>query len=165
MEKRAATIEDLETIMYLIEQAKDYLKSKGIDQWQDGYPDVDIIREDIQDGNGYVLIHCNEVIGYICISFDGEERYDTIDGQWKSIQPYAVVHRMAIDNNHKGRGLTSFILKYVEELCHERGVKSIKIDTDDDNTTMKHILAKNKYEYCGIISFDNSDKIAFEKLL
>ena len=30
---------------------------------------------------------------------------------------------------------------------------------------MRHLLEKNGYGYCGVVTFDNSDKIAYEKLL
>lgn len=165
MDSRMAREGDAGRIMELIDQAKGFLKSRGVDQWQKGYPDASAIEGDIRDGNGYVLTDGDRVVGYACISFDGEECYDGLKGEWLSIQPYAVVHRMAIDDTHKGRGLAKAMLHYAEELCVGKGVHSIKIDTDADNAIMKHILAKNGFTYCGVIRFDNSDKVAYEKLI
>lgn len=39
------------------------------------------------------------------------------------------------------------------------------MDTDNDNQIMKHLLEKNGFQFCGTICFDNSEKIAFEKLI
>lgn len=36
---------------------------------------------------------------------------------------------------------------------------------DRDNRVMRHLLEKNGFTYCGTIRFDNSEKIAFEKVL
>lgn len=165
MDSRMAKEEDAGRIMELIQQAKDFLKSRGVDQWQNGYPDAAAIRGDIRSGNGYVLTDAGRVVGYACISFDGEDSYAGLKGEWLSIQPYAVIHRMAIDNTCKGKGLATAMLRYAEELCGAKGVHSIKIDTDADNAIMKHILAKNGFAYCGLIRFDNSDKVAYEKVV
>ena len=165
MNCRLAVSADLSSIMKLIQQAKDFLKSNGVDQWQDGYPDESCIDNDIRSGNGYVLTEEDRIIGYACISFDGEEAYQSLKGQWLSIQPYAVIHRMTIDNTKKGKGLAKVMFRFAEDLCKQKNVHSIKIDTDQDNAIMRHILTRDGYQFCGDIRFQNSDKIAFEKLL
>lgn len=165
MDSRMATEGDAGRVMELIQQAKDFLKSRGVDQWQNGYPDAAAIEGDIRCDNGYVVTDGDKVVGYACISFSGEESYAGLKGEWLSLQPYAVIHRMAIDNECKGQGLATAILRYAEKLCEEKGVHSIKIDTDADNAIMKHILAKNGFAYCGVIRFDNSDKVAYEKVV
>ena len=43
MELRKAKREDLEQIMELIDNAKCFLRSQGVDQWQNGYPDNDCL--------------------------------------------------------------------------------------------------------------------------
>ncbi len=161
----AAKPSDVSRIMQLIDEAKEFLKKSGVDQWQDGYPSLAIITQDIAAGSGYVIWDQETIIGYACISFDGEAAYDTIDGAWLSIQPYAVVHRLAVDSSRKGQGLASRLLQYAEELCAQRGIHSIKIDTDQRNEVMKHLLPKNGYTFCGDVTFEGSPKIAYEKLL
>ncbi len=165
MKFRPAVQADTDRIMELIQQAKDHLKRSGVDQWQKGYPDRASIQADIGARTGYVLTNGPETAGYMCVSFDGEAAYSHIDGAWMSSQDYAVIHRMAIDDTLKGRGLASTMMEFAETLCVLRGIHSIKVDTDMDNLAMRHILEKNGYQYCGLIRFDNSDKIAFEKLL
>lgn len=165
MEFRQSTNEDIQRNWEIIQEARHYLKSQGIDQWQKEYPDKASIAEDVKRGNGYVLTENGVIVGYVCISFDGEEAYEALRGTWKSIQPYAVIHRLAVDNAHKGQGLASLLFSHGEELCRARGIHSVKIDTDEDNAAMKHLMEKNGYFYCGVITFDNSEKIAFEKLV
>ena len=46
-----------------------------------------------------------------------------------------------------------------------KGIFNFRVDTDADNKIMQHILKKNGFTYCGVIWFDHSEKIAFEKLL
>lgn len=46
-----------------------------------------------------------------------------------------------------------------------KGISNFRVDTDADNQIMQHVLKKNGFVYCGVIWFDNSEKIAFEKLI
>lgn len=41
----------------------------------------------------------------------------------------------------------------------------MKVDTDADNKMMQQALKKFGFTYCGTVCFDNSEKIAFEKLI
>lgn len=44
-----------------------------------------------------------------------------------------------------------------------KGISNFRVDTDEANKIMQHVLKKNGFTYCGVIWFDNSQKIAFEK--
>ncbi len=165
MKFRISKHSDKDRIMELIQQAKCHLKRLGVNQWQDGYPDLNIIIEDIESGDGYVMTDGDTIIGYVCVSFEQEECYANIKGKWKSEQPYAVIHRMVVDDKYKGKGLATEFFSFSEKLCISKKIHSIKVDTDKDNLAMQHILSKNGYEYCGIVWFQNSDKTAFEKLI
>lgn len=160
-----ATQADIKQIMVIINQAKAYLKNSGVDQWQKGYPNESSILGDIQSNIGYILVDKDIIAAYVCITFEPEEFYEQLQGEWKSHQPYAAIHRAAISDNYRGQGIASKIFGFAEKLCKSRDIHSIKVDTDNDNAVMKHILQKNGFEYCGIVCFDNSDKIAFEKVL
>lgn len=167
MEFRKAVETDVNNIMNIIKQAQAYFKEQGINQWQDNYPNVETISGDIADKNSYVLLKDNNIVATAAVSFDGEKTYDSIyEGKWISNNEYAVIHRIAVDNNYKGLGLSSQIIKNVEQLCLNKCVHSIKIDTYEDNISMKMLLEKNKFQYCGIIYLENrSKRIAFEKIL
>lgn len=165
MEFRQASNSELDKSWEIIREARQFLKDQGIDQWQKEYPNRDTIAEDVEKGSGYVLTEHDLILGYVCISFEWETAYETLRGAWKSTWPCAVVHRLAIAGGHKGKGLASLMFHHTEELCKARGIHSIKIDTDMENGIMKHLLEKNGYSYCGVITFDNSDKIAYEKLI
>ena len=149
----------------LIEQAKVFLRENGVDQWQTGYPNEGAIAGDLQRGEGYVMEAEGQVRGYACISFAGEPCYNDLEGKWLSDLPYGVVHRMAIDDVCKGKGAAPAFFRFAEELCKERDISSIRVDTDADNRMMQRVLEKQGFTYCGTVCFDNSEKIAFEKLL
>ncbi len=160
--------EDIPGIMRIIRQAQEYMKNQGINQWQNGYPNEEAFKEDIEKGYSYVVEDDGKIIGTIAVIFDGEPTYDKIyEGAWKTTgEPYAAIHRVAVDAELKGRGIAGMMIKEVEKICHERKVHSIKNDTHRDNLSMQKMQKKNGFEYCGIIYLsDGAERIACEKVL
>ena len=143
---------EAEKAMALIDEAKEFLKSQGI-------------IGDLAHGRGYFIGEGSSAAAYLCIDFAGEASYETLQGSWKSDLPYAVVHRMAISGAYRGHGIASIAFQLIEELCIQKGIYSVRVDTDEKNAIMRHVLEKNGFDYCGTIWFDNSVKYAYEKML
>ena len=162
---KTATLPEVDLAMEIINQAKAHLRAQGIDQWQTGYPDRACLERDAQTGKGYFLVEGSIPQGYLCIDFDGEPAYDHLNGTWEREEPYVVVHRLALSDASRGRGIAGTAFQLVEELCRARGIREFRVDTDSGNQKMQHILAKQGFQYRGTIQFDNSEKIAYEKLL
>ena len=167
MKLRRTVEQDINRVMEIIKQAQEYFKKSNIDQWQDNYPTSQTIKDDIANGESYVLLSDEMIVGTTVISFEGEVTYkDIYNGKWLSDGEYAVIHRLAVDNNYKGSGISSEIIRNVERMCIERGVHSIKIDTHELNVSMQRLLQKNDFTYCGVIYLkDMSKRVAFEKLI
>lgn len=167
MEFRKAKESDMNNIMEIIKQAQDYFKAQEIDQWQNNYPNIETIQKDIKDGYGYVLLKDYQIVGTVALSFDGEITYQNIyNGAWKCDRDYAVIHRIAVNDKHKGLGLASIIIQQIEKICQKQKINSIRIDTHKENISMQQLIKKNGFEYCGIIYLaDKSERLAFEKLL
>lgn len=166
MKLRKSVNEDINNIMQIIDEAKEALKEQGIDQWQNGYPNADVIRNDILNNDSYVFIKNNEIVATSAVSFDGEKTYDKIyDGSWITNDEFAVIHRIAISNKYKGTGIASEIIKMIEAICLDKNVHSIKVDTHEFNIPMQKLLKKNDFKYCGVIYLeDKSKRVAFEKI-
>lgn len=164
---RKTTPEDVNQVMEIIEQGKAYLKSNGVDQWQNGYPNEAVIQEDIVNGYGYVLECEGKVVGTVALSFDGEPWYDDIrEGEWLSNDDFLVIHRLAVSRNVRGTDVASLMIKQFEKLCAERHVCSIKIDTHEENIIMQNFVKKNGFKYCGTVILGSEGKrLAFEKVL
>ena len=75
---RKAETTDIERIWQIIGQAKAQMQRLGSQQWDENYPAIEHIRQDIQDGNGYVVCREGRVVAYGVISFDGEPVYKGI---------------------------------------------------------------------------------------
>ena len=164
---RKTTAEDIDRVMEIIAQGKAYLKASGVDQWQDDYPDEEVIKQDVVDGYGYVLEREGSVVGTVALSFDGEPWYDNIyDGKWLTNGDFLVIHRLAVSDDVRGTDAASVIMKQAEELCVFRDVKSIKIDTHEDNVIMQKFIKKNGFEYCGMVILGSEgERLCYELVL
>lgn len=167
MEFRQAKISDLDQIVEIIELSKKYLKETKVDQWQDGYPAKEDLRRDIESGNSYVLTNKDEIIATTVISLEGESTYNSIfNGEWITNEEYIVMHRVAVHDRYKGKGIFKELIKEAENLALNKGIFSIKIDTHRDNISMQKAVLKNDFKKCGIIYLeDGSERIAFEKVM
>ena len=165
MQIRKAIEDDAERIWVIIQQAKNQMRKLNSKQWQDGYPAPENIASDIKHGYGYVLCSEDSVIAYGAVIFDGEPAYETIDGKWLSEEPYVVVHRLAVDDEVKQRGVATEFMHSVEQLSCEKGVFSFRADTNFDNHYMLKMLSAIGFSYCGEIKYDQGLRQAYEKIL
>ena len=110
MKLRHTTINDLPEVIEIINQAKLYFKNEGIDQWQDGYPNEDSIINDIDQNEAYVLEDNGKILATTMISSNIEPTYNYIEGNWLQNDKYMVIHRIAIHNDQKGKGLAKIII-------------------------------------------------------
>ena len=149
----------------IIEDGRQFQKEQGFVQWTDNYPSLDIINKDIEDAKGYVIKVDGEIAGYLCIDFTREPAYEEIDGAWSVEDNYAVVHRLAFAKAFIGIGLANVTFPLIEKVCISRNVNYIRIDTDFPNKRMQHILEKNGFTKCGVVVFESSEKIAYDKIL
>ncbi|HNP24743.1 MAG TPA: GNAT family N-acetyltransferase [Panacibacter sp.] len=162
---RQAKFSDIGTIWEILQQAIEQRRLDGSEQWQQGYPNLNTVHEDIANDYGYVLTDNNVIIAYAAVIFGIEPAYNEIDGSWLTNQDYMAVHRVATSNSAKGKGVATKLFSLLEDLCIQRNVFSIKVDTNFDNAPMLRILEKLSYTYCGEIIFGGAPRKAFEKVL
>ncbi|MDR3268431.1 MAG: GNAT family N-acetyltransferase [Tannerella sp.] len=160
---RKAEITDAERIWQIILQAKEQMRRMNSRQWQDGYPSPENITGDIEKGYGYVLCVENGVIAYGAVIFDGEPAYNNIHGKWLTDLSYVVVHRLAVADEVKNKGIATLFMQKVEELSRQKGVRSFRVDTNFDNVYMQKILFAMDFTYCGEIFYDQGVRRAYEK--
>ena len=165
MTLRKAELVDLPFIWNILLQAIEQRKQDGSEQWQNGYPNEETIYDDIIHGYAYVLVEQNIIIAYAALLFDEEIAYNDIIGNWLSNGVYAVVHRVATINSKKRSGVATQLFRIIEDLCIEKQVYSIKVDTNFDNIPMMKIFEKLRYIYCGEVFFNGEPRKAYEKML
>ena len=121
-------------------------------QWTNGYPSDDFLRQDIQSGDSYVCIEDDHIVATFVLRGGIDPTYNVIyDGAWLDDTPYATIHRIASSGEVKG--IFRQVLQYaLQHYC------SIRIDTHRDNLVMQHVVLQAGFQYCGIIHCWNGDE-------
>lgn len=162
---RKAGLSDAPAIWQILQQGIARRKAEGSDQWQDGYPNPEVVKKDIVQDAGYVLVDEGSIAGYVAIRINDEPAYTAIEGSWLTNGDFVVAHRIAIADTYLGKGLAQKILHFIEAFALENAIYSIKADTNFDNLPMIRIFEKLGYVYCGEVYFRGSPRRAYEKVL
>lgn len=162
-----ATFRDLEAVENIITAAKLALRERGVDQWQDGYPEQEILREDILQGVSYCAYKDGQLAATFVLTTAHEAAYDAIfDGAWlTSADIYGVVHRLAVLPCFYGQGLAKAALLYCENTMRQNGVGVLRVDTHADNNAMRSLLERRGFVACGKVLMRGDERIAYEKAL
>ncbi|PWH86647.1 GNAT family N-acetyltransferase [Brumimicrobium oceani] len=162
---RKASMIDVPMIWDILSSAIARRKADGSDQWQDGYPNKEVVNNDIENGVGFVLTENEKIAGYCAVLINDEPEYANIEGEWLSSGDFVVYHRVAIAENYLGRGLAKKMLKFIEEFALENKIYSVKADTNFDNEPMLFLFEQLGYKYCGEVYFRGKARKAYEKNL
>lgn len=162
---RKARLDEIPQIWEILQQAIERRKEDGSAQWQDGYPNPQVVQSDIEKGAGYVLAHGDEILGYCAILINDEPAYAGIEGKWLTNGNFVVFHRVAVSGKHLGKGLAAELFGHIEKFALSNSIYSVKADTNFDNPAMLRLFDKLGYTYCGEVYFRGSARKAFEKVL
>ncbi|GAB6093510.1 GNAT family N-acetyltransferase [Furfurilactobacillus curtus] len=152
-----AEITDLPAIQDIINDARDFLADQKIDQWQNGYPEPDVIANDIKRGETVALKDDEGTILAIASLVKGlDQPYEAIiDGDWRvkgTTNNYVSIHRVAMAKASRGHHLThDFFDLMKEQIAADSDIESIRIDTHPENFGMQHVIETNGFDYIGLV--------------
>ncbi|MDD3253170.1 MAG: GNAT family protein [Lachnospiraceae bacterium] len=161
MQIRKSTSADLEQILVLYAQARQFMQENGNPtQWGSKYPPQEQVEQDIATGRSYVCEEDGELLCVFYFAVEEDPDYQKIyEGSWLTDGPYGVMHRVAAPG--KRRGVASFCVAW----CFETSGGDLRIDTHHDNIPMQRMLEKNGFVQCGTIyTANHSPRIAYEKI-
>ena len=162
---RLAKISEAFEIWQILKDAVQRRKEDGSNQWQDGYPNMDVVKNDIERKIGFVLTQNDNIIGYTAIIINDEPDYINIEGKWLTNKEFMVYHRVAISKKFLAKGMAKKMMKLIEEYALSKNIYSLKADTNHDNIPMLKIFEKMGYSFCGTVHIRQSPRKAYEKVL
>jgi len=155
---RRAEPKDLQEIKRIYHYAKYFMNATGNkNQWVDGYPSEDLIKEDIENKQSFICIDEGQIHGVFVFTIGIDPTYTIIEqGEWLNSETYGTIHRIASDGVRKG------VFQTCLDFCKEQ-IANVRVDTHEDNKIMQHLLEKNEFKRCGIIyTHNNSPRIAYQ---
>ena len=162
MEIRKGKSKDINNIVEIIKDSIIDMESNGIYQWDDIYPNKEVIIEDINNSNLYVYIDENIIKGVVTLNEVQDNEYKSIE--WKyNIGKILIVHRLCVNPKYKGNGIATTLMKYAEKVAKDNEYNSIRLDAFAQNKGACKLYEKNGYKKRGSVFFRKGEFICLEK--
>lgn len=155
---RPAMQSDLDEIEKIYAGARRFMAQNGNPtQWANGYPNRELLEDDIRKGNLYAVTRDGEIVGVFLFVIGEDPTYGYIEGgTWRSDTPYGTIHRIASSSS----GIFAVCLEFCRSKCAH-----IRVDTHADNKPMQHLAEKYGFSRRGIIYVaDGTPRIAYDLL-
>lgn len=126
-------------------------KPEGLN-WTKDYPNEEVIKNDIEKKELFILEINNEILGAVVLNCDEDINYKKIE--WNSNKTPLVIHRLFVSRNYMGDGYGSLLLKRVIDKAKNHGFESIRLDTFSKNINAQKLYIKSGFKYKGTINLE-----------
>jgi ribosomal protein S18 acetylase RimI-like enzyme len=147
---RKISCEELDTILNLFASAKNHLRSQGIYQWDDFYPNLFVIREDLEKGEMYGVAENSRILAAVTLNDREPGEYAKVE--WEN-EKALVIHRLVVDPNEQGRGIGKMLLKFSESFAVQHQYPSIHLDAYSGNPVALQLYERHGYQRRGQVYF------------
>jgi DNA-binding GntR family transcriptional regulator/GNAT superfamily N-acetyltransferase len=147
---RQASEEDLSVVRELWEHAAEWLRKRGIDQWQ--YPPrEERIAENIRAGECWIVEDEGVPIGTITMDSFADPDFWTAE---EAEEPSLYVHRMVVRRDASGLELGSAMLDWASEQAAARGVHWLRLDAWRDNGDLQAYYTARGFTHVRTVEVD-----------
>jgi ribosomal protein S18 acetylase RimI-like enzyme len=140
------------------------MRIRNIHQWDDSYPSMEHVENDISAKSMYSVYNQSELIGVIVMDAKQSVQYKDID--WSFVKkPILIIHRLAIHPKYYGNGYGKYLMQFAENKAKLNGFKSIRLDAYKHNDGLQQFYVKLNYRTAGEIALEytNGPFVCFEK--
>ena len=163
---RKAKHTELDQIMETYKSCVKGMIDLGIDQWDESYPNMGIIQNDLEEQNYYVAILDEEIVAGIKIDEVQDPTY--LDINWKDkSNNFIVVHRLCSKTKVWNKGIGKKMMEFAKSVAKELSCTSIRLDTYVNNPKAMAFYEHIGYTKLGTINLKpEKDKYyCFEKFI
>ena len=155
---------DKDAVMELFDAAKEDMAEKGIDQWDELYPSIADVGEDIKDGTLTLVKQGKKLMAVYTLNKKQESAYKFGDFKDNS-DDYVVLHRLCVSPKQQGMGVAARTLRHIEEQAVKEGYSSIRLDVFTKNPRAVKLYENAGYRYAGDAYFRKGKFLLMEKLI
>ncbi len=124
---RKACMEDLEVINQLFMKAIIEMNRKEIPQWDELYPNKEVLSNDIEENQLFVGEIDSQICSVFVLNKEADKQY--VNGDWKyPDSPFYIIHRLCVNPDFQNQGIGTRTLQYIENLLLKKGIEAIRLD-------------------------------------
>jgi ribosomal protein S18 acetylase RimI-like enzyme len=146
---RRATVADLPAIVALVQAVVPLMNAAGNYQWTSEYPNEAVFRQDIERQHLWVATLGDQLAGIAALTQDQDAEY--ADADWNAAEPALVTHRLAVSPTAQGHGIAQALLAQAEHEARALGLRTLRVDTNSENTATQRLFPKLGYRFAGEI--------------
>jgi ribosomal protein S18 acetylase RimI-like enzyme len=161
---RLAEAGDLDGLLALLRDCVGEMQSRGLDQWDDVYPNRSTLLGDIQARTLYLAERAGAPFLLGALTLNQRQEPEYADVAWAiAVEPIAVVHRLMVHPTAQRGGLGRFLMRFAEREAHRLGCRAIRLDTLDANTRALALYRALGYRQAGGVRFRKGAFTCFER--
>ena len=157
---RKAQIKELEEIKKLTEACARAMIKKDIFQWNEHYPSLEKLKNDILKSELYVLVEKDMILGMIVITETMDEEYIPIEWLSKT-ENNIYIHRLATHPDFWGQGYAQKLMDFAEDYARKNHFESVRLDTFSQNERNQRFYESRGYKKLGNIYFPKQSEHPF----
>jgi ribosomal protein S18 acetylase RimI-like enzyme len=150
MEIKNSTLEDIDAIFALYDQATAYQKTVFHKNWE-GF-DRAMVTTEINENRQWKIVINGQIACIFALTFN-----DVLFWKEKDAQPSIYIHRIVTDSAFRGVGFVNKILDWAKIYCRNNGKDYIRMDTWGDNPKLIDYYVRCGFNYVGTIDLDNTE--------
>ena len=160
MEIRKGKLEDLERIKALTEACAVAMQEKKIYQWNEYYPSLEKLENDIRKEEMYALEENQEIAGIVVLTDEMDEEYIPIEWLTEN-EKNLYIHRLATHPLFWGKGYGQTLMDFAEDFARKNQYVSVRLDTFSQNKRNQRFYEQRGYQKLGDIFFPKQSEDPF----
>ena len=161
---RVASVDDLDDILQLVENAIKQMERENIHQWDSIYPTKEDFSNDIRKNELYIGIINKKIVVVYALNKECDEQYQ--NGEWQYIgDNFNVIHRLCVSPDFQKKGIAHSTLLHIESELDSLGIKAIRLDVFCENPYALKLYSNNGYHKVGNAHWRKGEFLLMEKLL
>ena len=161
-----AQAEDLAEILRLFRAATTRMDAHGVYQWDEIYPNLQVIEDDARSGSLFVIRKEDLCIASVCLNDVQPDQYRPLP--WRCENGRAlVIHRLCVRPEFQECGAGRCLMDFTETFAKEHSFSCIRLDAHTGNPRALALYEKRGYQRIGQAFFPRRELPfdCFEKIL
>jgi ribosomal protein S18 acetylase RimI-like enzyme len=144
--------EHIQAAYDILDACRNHMNLHGIPQWNEHYPKILNVQNDIQKQEGFGYFSDDKLVGIIVLNDFQDAEYLEIEWRFPN-EKVGVIHRLAVHPDFQGKGIAGQLMRFAEKQFSKQGYRSIRLDAFTKNPSALAMYDKMGYERRGQVYF------------
>lgn len=143
-----AEFEEASVVVGILGRCDEAMRANGICQWDNVYPNLDVVETDARSGSLFVAREGDACVGAVALNDLQPEQYGSLP--WRCTDGRVlVIHRLCVHPEWQQRGVGSRLMDFAEGFGRTHGFNSIRLDAYTGNPAAIALYVKRGYQRIG----------------